>query len=477
MRRVLLVSFLVAAAAVSASGQWLPSGSTSDTDPIERTGNVSVGTNATPLNKLYVYSTSSADGLSVDGTNNPSVVLRSSTAVKGYGPGIVTQNGSFFSDSHVGDMIFRSESNNILFGRGSGASALAIIGQSIGIGTGAPAAKLDVDAGSAASNELRLGTGVTGPGSENKISFALGSGNVRLAQISGLKNNGNDLISLHFRTIDGGYNLQDRLTIADGGNVGLGTTAPAAKLDIDSGAAASNELRLGTGPSGAPNSENLISFALGSGNVRLAQISSLKNSTNDLTTVHFRTIDGLYHLQDRMTIGETGNVGIGTTNPSPSAKLDVNGNVNVTGTLTATTVYANYQDVAEWVPAAEEMAAGTVVIVSGTTKNTVVPSHGAYDTRVAGVVSAQPGLILGEASPTKARIATTGRVRVRVDATRTPIAMGDLLVTSERPGTAMKSEPLDLGGVKIHRPGTLIGKALEPLGNGEGEILVLLSLQ
>jgi hypothetical protein len=41
----------------------------------------------------------------------------------------------------------------------------------------------------------------------------------------------------------------------------------------------------------------------------------------------------------------------------------------------------------------------------------------------------------------------------------------------------MKSEPLDVGGVKMHRPGTLIGKALEPLAGGEGEILVLLSLQ
>jgi hypothetical protein len=42
---------------------------------------------------------------------------------------------------------------------------------------------------------------------------------------------------------------------------------------------------------------------------------------------------------------------------------------------------------------------------------------------------------------------------------------------------AMKSEPLDLAGVKLHRPGTLIGKALEPLAGGEGEIVVLLSLQ
>jgi hypothetical protein len=36
---------------------------------------------------------------------------------------------------------------------------------------------------------------------------------------------------------------------------------------------------------------------------------------------------------------------------------------------------------------------------------------------------------------------------------------------------------LDIGGVRFHRPGTIIGKALEPLAQGTGEILVLLSLQ
>jgi hypothetical protein len=86
-------------------------------------------------------------------------------------------------------------------------------------------------------------------------------------------------------------------------------------------------------------------------------------------------------------------------------------------------------------------------------------------------------VILGIASDSKSKIATTGRVKVRVDATTHPVSRGDLLVTSDRPGVAMVSEPLDLGGTKIHRPGTLIGKALEPLPKGEGEILVLLSLQ
>jgi hypothetical protein len=109
--------------------------------------------------------------------------------------------------------------------------------------------------------------------------------------------------------------------------------------------------------------------------------------------------------------------------------------------------------------------------------NQVTTSKQPYDTRVAGVVSAQPGVILGEAGENKAMIATTGRVKVKVDATRSPIKLGDLLVTSDREGMAMKSEPLMIQGRPFHSPGTLIGKALEPLANGTGEILVLLSLQ
>ncbi|HXH39648.1 MAG TPA: hypothetical protein VNN08_13535, partial [Thermoanaerobaculia bacterium] len=173
---------------------------------------------------------------------------------------------------------------------------------------------------------------------------------------------------------------------------------------------------------------------------------------------------------ERLRIAANGNIGIGTTNPG--ALLDVNGSINVSGNINA-----KYQDIAEWVPSSGDLPPGTVVVISDDSTNTVVPSSRPYDTRVAGVVSTQPGMILGVASDTKSKIATTGRVKVRVDATTHPVALGDLLVTSDRPGVAMVSEPLDLGGTKIHRPGTLIGKALEPLPKGEGEILVLLSLQ
>ena len=173
----------------------------------------------------------------------------------------------------------------------------------------------------------------------------------------------------------------------------------------------------------------------------------------------------------RMRIASDGLVTVGNAGETGS-KLTVHGNLTVTGTINGT-----YQDLAEWVPAREPISAATVVVLDPSAANQVTASSAAYSTAVAGVVSDQPGLLLGEAGDAKVKVATTGRVRVKVDATKRPIAIGDLLVSSDVPGVAMVSEPVDVGGVKIHRPGTLIGKALQPLASGQGEILVLLSLQ
>lgn len=157
--------------------------------------------------------------------------------------------------------------------------------------------------------------------------------------------------------------------------------------------------------------------------------------------------------------------------------MTVTGNAHFNGIVTGTEIRATYQDLAEWVPSRSDIAPGTVVVLDEAIGNAVMPSHRAYDTAVAGVVSPRPGIVLGEAGSDKEMVATTGRVRVKADATRGAIRVGDLLVTSDRPGYAMKSIPVDVAGIAMHRPGTIIGKALEPLAGGEGEILVLLSMQ
>jgi hypothetical protein len=172
-----------------------------------------------------------------------------------------------------------------------------------------------------------------------------------------------------------------------------------------------------------------------------------------------------------------GRVGIGTSTPASGVKLHVVGNAQFDGTVSGTFIKAQYQDVAEWVPAKTSLDPGTVVVLDPSAGNGVMASVHSYDTTVAGVVSSQPGIVLGQEGDSKEKVATTGRVRVKVDASRGVIAVGDLLVTSDKPGYAMRSVPVDVAGIAMHRPGTIIGKALQNLAAGEGEILVLLSLQ
>jgi hypothetical protein len=74
-------------------------------------------------------------------------------------------------------------------------------------------------------------------------------------------------------------------------------------------------------------------------------------------------------------------------------------------------------------------------------------------------------------------LAIVGVVPVKVTAANGAIQPGDLLTTSALAGHAMKALPVDVGGVQIYRPATIIGKALEPLASGTGVITVLLAMQ
>jgi hypothetical protein len=328
----------------------------------------------------------------------------------------------------------------IVFGT-SGAERMRIDGSGkLGIGTAAPGYSLDVQASAQWVARFKK-TDATNGGII--VDSATGwNPNLALAVNGTIKWYMNNNVtapiadSLQFWESTGAY---ARLTITQAGNVGVGIAAPVYSLDVNGG---TNGFRA----------------------------KAASSSSND-TIATFESASGIQAI-----VRANGYVGLGTT--SPTAKLHVVGNGYLTGNLTIDgNIAAKYQDVAEWVQSSQQLSAGTVVVLDHTKSNQVIASSQAYDTRVAGVISLQPGITLGENGAGKVLVATTGRVKVKVDATAGPIQVGDLLVTSDKEGIAKKSEPLNLGGVAIHRPGTLIGKALEPLDKGTGEILVLLSLQ
>ncbi|HSS22506.1 MAG TPA: hypothetical protein VLL54_20715 [Pyrinomonadaceae bacterium] len=317
----------------------------------------------------------------------------------------------------------------------------------VGIGTTSPAASL-LHLQSATHTYLRIGAPL---GSQSAIAFNDDS-------------NGQDIV-LYRRDGTRDFSIWTAtslnvLNVTQAGNVGIGTTTP-----NKSG---------GTKALTVNGSTDSI-YELAIGDVRKGTVyhdgSELSLNNNANGPLVLRT-----NNTEKLRIDAGGNVGIGAT--STGSKLHVAGDGRFTGNLVVDgNIAAKYQDVAEWVESSQQLSAGTVVVLDQSKSNQVIASSCAYDTRVAGVISLQPGIALGEKSDNKVLVATTGRVRVKVDATTAPIHVGDLLVTSDLSGVAKKSEPLNLGGAQIHRPGTLIGKALEPLEKGTGEILVLLSLQ
>jgi hypothetical protein len=135
-------------------------------------------------------------------------------------------------------------------------------------------------------------------------------------------------------------------------------------------------------------------------------------------------------------------------------------------------------DVAEFMPVTGDATPGTVLVIGDYGK--LQESVSAYDTRVAGIVSTEPGVTLGTkdgGNPGEMQVAVAGRVPCKVDATKTPIHAGDLLTTSGNPGYAMKAEQVSTGTLKFYLPGTVLGKAMGSLDSGTGTIEVLVTLQ
>jgi hypothetical protein len=154
-------------------------------------------------------------------------------------------------------------------------------------------------------------------------------------------------------------------------------------------------------------------------------------------------------------------------------RVESTGNVLADQTVHGASFQVGSADVAEWIQISEWVEPGDVLVFDLENPGRYQRSRMACSPHVAGVVSAQPGIalgsILGPVTETRAPLALTGIVMVKVTNEGGAILPGDLLVTSSTPGYAMRwPEPGQC-------PCSLVGKALEPMVDAQGVILVLLT--
>lgn len=159
-------------------------------------------------------------------------------------------------------------------------------------------------------------------------------------------------------------------------------------------------------------------------------------------------------------------------------------NGNVMTLTTNGTLYVNVLTIRGGADLAEpfhiheaNLAPGTVVVIDDAETGHLRLSTRAYDTRVAGVVSGangiKPGIMLQQEGVNAGgqNVALTGRVYAKATAKNGAIQPGDLLTTATLPGHAMKvTDP-------VRAQGAILGKAMSSLREGEGSVLVLVTLQ
>ncbi len=133
-----------------------------------------------------------------------------------------------------------------------------------------------------------------------------------------------------------------------------------------------------------------------------------------------------------------------------STQITIRDALRVTGTITGTVTAAQYADLAERYVADILYHPGHVMVFGG--DNEITQSTVSHDSKIAGVVSTQPGFIMNNELENSTELALTGRVPCKVIG---PIAKGDLVTSSSISGVACKVDPTK------YTPGCVIGKALE----------------
>jgi len=319
---------------------------------------------------------------------------------------------------------------------------VAFDGNSLNAADGLPTDALFVDA------EGRVGVGTTTPSQAlHVIGAVYSTGTVQALGGFTFADGSVQQKAFDGHSLDGaGGTPIDAVYVDTAGSVGIGTTAPTEKLDVE----------------GLINSWGL-KFPDGT-----IQETAPTGDGHSLDA-H----DG--YPRDVIYVDNLGRVGVGTTNPDQDAKLDVIGRtrtteLEITGGADLAEPFAFIDDT--------NIAPGMVASIDPMRPGMLRVSNDAYDRTVVGVISGaggiKPGLLMGQEGSVASGhhpVALTGRVYALADASNGTIAPGDLLTTSNRAGHVMKvtDHPRAIGAI--------LGKAMTGLDHGQGMVLMVVALQ
>ena len=329
-----------------------------------RQGNLGIGT-ANPLQKLHVVGNARVTGAYYDSNNSPGtanqVLVSTATGtdwVDGSGSGIIggpylpltggtlsgnltiTKSSAMMKVSEAGGGDIRmvaggstgyigTYNNTSMQIMQNGSNAIFIdTSKNIGIGTTSPGARLAIgDPGGSTTRSIQIEGNNSTSGMNGVIgyfsnglyisnNYYYNSGQVHPVSTLGQTNigcitgttTGSNFIDFNVSDHTDSNNAPDiRMRIMDSGNVGIGTTSPAEKLDI------AGNVRVGQNNGFYINNQNV----------------GIKRDSNDLVLGGFGNViikssnTTVVNQAERMRITSAGNVGIGTT--SPANKLHVEG--------------------------------------------------------------------------------------------------------------------------------------------------------